>query len=82
MASISLPDVEVSGVTQLGNKFPEKLKITCLNTPQQVEAMKEEIRDKIAIFRNQLNSLECDLIAEVERLGALHEVRFEISVLV
>ena len=72
MASISLPDVEVSGVTQPGNKFPEKLKITCLNTHQQVEAMKEEIRDKIAIFRNQLNSLECDLIAEVERLGALH----------
>ena len=69
MASISFSSM--SGVTKPKNKFPEKLIITCLNTPQQVEEMKKEIRDKIAIFRNQLNSLECDLIAEVERLGAL-----------
>ena len=49
----------------------KKLKITPPSTRQQVEAMKKEIKDKISILRDKLNSLECDLIAEVERLGAL-----------
>ena len=49
----------------------KKLKITPPSTRQQVEVIKKEIKDKISILRDKLNSLECDLIAEVERLCAL-----------
>ena len=54
-----------------GKKLLEKLKITPPSTRQQVEVIKKEIKDKISILRDKLNSLECDLIAEVERLAAL-----------
>ena len=65
-----MASVTVSGIDSEKN-FPEKLQITPLSPRQQVEAMKQEIRDQIAILRGKLNSLECDLIAEVDRLGAL-----------
>ena len=66
MASVAISDLVV-----VEEKFPDKLKIIPLSPRQQVEAMKQEIRNKIALLRDKLNSLECDLIAEVDRLGAL-----------
>ena len=54
---------------------PKRVKLSRMSTLQQKEAMKEEIRTKIGLLRDQLNTKECELLAEVDRLGTL-QVRF------
>ena len=50
---------------------PKKVKLSRMSTLQQKEAMKEEIRTKIGLLRDQLNTKESELLEEVEQLGTL-----------
>ena len=54
---------------------PKKVKLSRMSTLQQMEAMKEEIKRKIGLLRDQLNTKECELLEEVDQLGDL-QVRF------
>ena len=54
---------------------PKRVELSRMSTLQQKEAMKKEIKRKIGLLRDQLNTKECELLEEVDRLGDL-QVRF------
>ena len=50
---------------------PKRVKLSHMSTLDQMEAMRIEIKRKIGLLRDQLDTKECELLAEVDRLGDL-----------